>query len=105
MVNFSPLSPLFACLGVKPFHPISFHAIVFSTWEHHFPVLFAQVRWIYAYYKPGWRIRIEIQATFPSTMEHEQRFINEYKQGMLGGTGLAETGYNKKRVSNIAIMP
>jgi hypothetical protein len=24
---------------------------------------------------------------------------------MLGGTGLAETGYNKKRVSNIAIMP
>jgi len=31
-------------------------------------------------------------------MEHEQRFINEYKQGMLSAVriGLAETGYNKK---------
>jgi hypothetical protein len=86
--------------GGKPFHPISFHAIVFSTWEHHFSVLFAQVRWIYEYYKPGWRIRIEIQATFPSTMEHEQRLIKE----CWVRTGLAETGYNKKRMYNIAII-
>jgi hypothetical protein len=62
---------------VKPYHPISFHAIYFSTWEHPFPVLFAQVHWIYEYYKPGWRIQIESQATFPYTKENDQRFIKE----------------------------
>jgi hypothetical protein len=101
MVNYNPLSPLFACLGVKPFHPISFHAIVFSTWEHHFPILFAQVRWIYEYYKPGWRIRIEIQETFPRTMKHEQHIIKE----CCVVPAFQKRGIIKNGVFNIAICP